>query len=78
MARRRSVAPSPSSSAGVAVAIAGLAALILATALNSHSAATPPVVLSVAVDWLHLAATAAWVGGLLSLERLHPAVDTVD
>ena len=54
-------------SAGVAVAIAGLAVLILATALNSHSAATPPVVLSVAIDWLHLAATAAWVGGLLSL-----------
>ena len=67
MARRRSVAPSPSSWAGLAVAIAGLAVLILATALNSHSAATPPVVLSVAVDWLHLAATATWVGGLLAL-----------
>ena len=61
-----SVSTSPSS-AGLIAAIVGLAVLILATALNGHSAATPPVVLSVAIDWFHLAATGVWVGGLLSL-----------
>jgi copper transport protein len=49
------------------LAAAGLAALLLATAMNGHSAATAPIALSLAIDWVHLAATGAWVGGLLAL-----------
>ena len=44
-----------------------LAAQLLATSLNGHSAATDPVPLSVAVDVAHLAATVAWAGGLVVL-----------
>jgi copper transport protein len=42
-------------------------ALLAATALNGHAAATPPVWLSLGVDWIHLAAMTAWLGGLLTL-----------
>jgi copper transport protein len=45
--------------------IAGLGGL-LTTSLESHGAALGSP-LAVAADWLHLAATAAWVGGLLPL-----------
>ena len=41
------------------------AAALLATTLNSHSAAMGPVLsLPVLMDWLHLLAVASWAGGL--------------
>ncbi|MDI3341260.1 MAG: copper resistance protein CopC [Sphaerobacter sp.] len=43
------------------------AALLLLTSLNGHPASTQPVWLSVLVDWIHLAATVAWLGGLAAL-----------
>ena len=59
-----------SGGSNTAPAILGLAltgGVVLATSLNGHPAATNPVWLSVAIDWAHTAATAAWVGGLLAL-----------
>ncbi len=41
------------------------AALLLATALNSHSVGAPVPLTAVAADWLHLLAMALWVGGLI-------------
>ncbi len=41
--------------------------LTLFTSLNGHSGSTPPVWLSLTIDWLHLGATVAWVGGLFTL-----------
>ncbi|HVH29355.1 MAG TPA: copper resistance protein CopC [Vicinamibacterales bacterium] len=66
MARAHSLA-SGSRLPGLSIVGAALAGVVLATALNGHSAVTPPFVLSVAVDWVHLAATGAWTGGLLTL-----------
>jgi copper transport protein len=40
------------------------------TSLNGHAAATDPVWFSVAVDFLHLLATALWIGGLFALAFL--------
>ncbi len=45
-------------------------ALLVVTAMNGHSAATAPVWLSLGVDWLHLAATVVWIGGLFSLSAV--------
>jgi copper transport protein len=48
--------------------VAGLALgalLLVLTSLNGHPASTDPVWLSVLLDTIHLAATAAWIGGLL-------------
>lgn len=50
---------------------AGLAAL---TSLGGHPAATPPVALTVLIDWAHLAAAALWIGGLLALALIVPPV----
>ncbi len=49
--------------------------LLLTTSLTSHSAAiaTPPI-LPIAADWLHLTATAMWVGGLAQMAFVVPAV----
>jgi copper transport protein len=66
MVRARSLAAG-SRFPGLSLVTAALAGVVLATALNGHSAVTPPIVLSVAVDWVHLAATGAWTGGLLTL-----------
>ena len=46
------------------------AGLIVVTAMNSHSAATSPVWLSVGVDWVHIAATTIWIGGLFGLTAI--------
>lgn len=55
------------------------AALIALTALNSHSAATAPVWLSIGVDCAHIAATAVWIGGLCSLTAIvFPGARTLD
>ncbi|MGH7458369.1 MAG: copper resistance CopC/CopD family protein [Longimicrobiaceae bacterium] len=51
------------------LAWAGLALgapLLLLTSMSGHAATTDPVWLSVSVDWVHLAAAAAWVGGLIA------------
>ena len=52
-----------------ALATAGVlaTALILTTSMNGHPGATPPIWLSVAVDWAHTAASAMWIGGLFAL-----------
>ncbi len=49
-------------------------AMALLTSLGGHPAATDPVLLSVAVDWVHILATVAWVGGLLTLGLILPGV----
>jgi mono/diheme cytochrome c family protein/uncharacterized membrane protein len=55
----------------IALAACGLA--LLTSSLNSHGAALlSGSYLAVAVDWLHLIAAAAWVGGLLSLTYVLP------
>ena len=43
------------------------AGLVILPALSGHAWATSPRILAVGIDAFHLAATAAWVGGLLSL-----------
>ena len=53
-------------------ALAGL--LLLANSLNSHAAAVPQATaVAVAADWLHLVATAAWIGGLVQMASAVPA-----
>jgi copper transport protein len=47
----------------VAVGLACAALLLFGTSANGHAMATDPVWLSVWVDMVHLAATAAWLGG---------------
>jgi len=59
--------PEHASPVVVVIMIAVGAALLLATAFNGHSAATPPVWLSLSVDWVHLAATTLWIGGIAAL-----------
>lgn len=48
--------------------------LVLFTSLGGHAATTPPVALSVAIDALHVAAAAIWVGGLLALTLFLPGL----
>jgi copper transport protein len=49
-------------------------ALLLTTSLNSHAAgAREWVALAVGADWVHLVATALWVGGLVQLVLTLPA-----
>jgi copper transport protein len=42
-------------------------AVLVVPALSGHAAQTPPRGLSVALDWLHLAAGSIWIGGLIGL-----------
>ncbi|HEX5503878.1 MAG TPA: CopD family protein [Thermomicrobiales bacterium] len=56
--------------AGWWLVLASGALLLLATAFAGHAATTDPVALSVLVDWVHLGATALWLGGLLGLALL--------
>ncbi|HEX3608008.1 MAG TPA: copper resistance protein CopC, partial [Candidatus Dormibacteraeota bacterium] len=53
----------------VAVSVAGLggALAMLADVLNSHAAAGSNVALNSALQWIHIAAGALWLGGLLAL-----------
>ena len=47
--------------------------VLFVTGLVSHAAATPQlVVVALAADWLHLAATALWIGGLFHLLLVFP------
>ena len=60
--------------AWVALAICAFA-LPLTTSLNSHAAAERATTeLYVASDWLHLVAGSVWIGGLLQLVMLTPAI----
>lgn len=65
--------------AGAALALIGLVSLPLA----GHAAAESRPILAIAIDWMHLAAAAAWLGGLaylavtaLTISR-QPAVEVV-
>ncbi|HEX9369380.1 MAG TPA: CopD family protein, partial [Roseiflexaceae bacterium] len=49
----------------VMLAIGGVALLTLS--LSSHAAAEPAAAIAVPLDWLHIAATVAWIGGLIPL-----------
>jgi copper transport protein len=51
----------------VAGALLAAGATLLLPGLAGHAAQTSPRGLSVALDWLHLAAGAVWVGGLIGL-----------
>lgn len=58
--------PVPRRRATTALAVGGLA--LVPISLNSHAAAQPTgVPAAVAADWLHLAAAAVWIGGLMAL-----------
>lgn len=59
--------------AWLAMLVAG-GALAVLTAVGGHATATAPVPFSVFVDWVHLSATALWVGGLLALALIFPGV----
>lgn len=50
-----------------AVGLALGSPLLVLTSLNGHPASTEPVWLSVFMDWIHLAATVSWLGGLFAL-----------
>jgi copper transport protein len=55
------------------VAALAMALALLTSSLNSHGAALlSGAYLAVAIDWLHFAAVAAWLGGLLSLAFILP------
>ena len=55
-----------------AVLITG-AVILLTTSLNAHAAAQPDYTwLTVGVDWLHLLATAIWIGGVVCLVVVLP------
>ena len=63
----------------VALAGAGLAAgaVVLMPGAVGHAAQTTPRTLAVALDWLHLAAAAVWLGGLIGLLVLWRSVPAV-
>ncbi|HLF28513.1 MAG TPA: copper resistance protein CopC [Anaerolineae bacterium] len=49
--------------------------LLLTTSLTSHSAAiTAPPLIPLVADWLHLTATAIWVGGLAQMAFVVPSI----
>jgi copper transport protein len=48
-------------------AVLAAAAVLVIPGLAGHAAQTAPRVLSVALDWLHLAAGSVWIGGLIGL-----------
>ena len=48
--------------------------LLLTLSLNSHSAGALWAGLSIAVDWAHLLAVSAWIGGLITLTAVLPAL----
>lgn len=55
------------------VALVAMGLALLTSSLNSHAAALlSGAYLAVAIDWLHLLAVAAWIGGLLSLVFVLP------
>ena len=52
--------------------------LLLSISLSSHSAAVGSLTpLGITADWLHLAAVAIWVGGLIQLAALVPSLTSV-
>lgn len=56
-------------------ALATLPAVLLTSSLTSHGAALPSeAVPGIAIDWLHILGATAWVGGLVSLVLVLPAI----
>jgi copper transport protein len=56
-------------------ALATLPAVLLTSALTSHGAALPEgPIAGIAIDWLHIVGAMAWVGGLIALAALVPAL----
>ena len=56
-------------------ALATLPAVLLTSALTSHGAALPlGAAPGIAIDWLHILGATAWVGGLIGLVVLAPAL----
>jgi copper transport protein len=56
-------------------ALATLPAVLLTSALTSHGAAIPlGAAPGIAIDWLHILGATAWVGGLIGLVVLAPAL----
>lgn len=53
--------------AGWSVAALGSALIVLSQPVTGHAMATSPVPFSLVVDFLHVAAVCAWIGGLLTL-----------
>lgn len=58
-----------------AAALSAGAVLTVLTALNGHAATTSPVLLSVFIDVLHLAAAVTWLGGLVALALFLPGLE---
>jgi copper transport protein len=56
----------------LALALLGGGGLLLTFSLSGHAAAQQASLPAVVADWLHLAATAVWVGGLLQLVLVLP------
>ena len=61
----------PRRSTGALLALAGAylaaGAAILAPAVTGHAGQTSPRGLAIPVDWIHIAAGAVWIGGLIGL-----------
>lgn len=66
-------APDATRALSWAVAVLAGAALVVTPAVSGHARATSPIALNVAVDAVHVAAMAAWVGGLILLLAAVPA-----
>ncbi len=61
------VAPSVAARGGVACAGIGAAASMWVDVAASHAGAQAPVVANLLVQWVHIVASGAWIGGLLVL-----------
>ncbi|MBX6753592.1 MAG: copper resistance protein CopC [Thermorudis peleae] len=59
------------SSSAATGSLLGLSCLLcLGNSLSSHASATAPVIVSIVVDFVHLAAAALWLGGIITLGLL--------
>jgi copper transport protein len=68
LGRRRSLSdPNDRQTVFAATLVPVVVVILTTTAMNGHAAATRPIWVSIPLDWIHLAATAAWLGGLAAL-----------
>jgi copper transport protein len=59
--------PAGMGKAGVAVAGIGAAASMWVDVASSHAGAQAPIVANLLIQWIHIVASAVWIGGLLML-----------